>query len=241
MSQPDADPYEGYEVLKDWRDSNFGTVARELAGAYDDLLSRHVVTTPSMALDIGFGNGEMLVCLRERGVLNVHGVELNRVLRERALSAGFSSFASLSDWRENNPELRPDLVTAMHVFEHIPFSELRGMLSDIAETLSANGLLIGAFPNGDSPFAATAFHSDPTHVTWLTRQKCELLSRTSGLRLMAYGAFPSPANFSAKATVRAVSRIRGVAERLISKMLASVYYGRQQIEMAPVAVAIWSR
>lgn len=241
MSGTGNNSYEGYEVLKAWHARDFGNIGPELGGAYATLLRRHVSPLPAMAIDMGFGNGEMLGCLRKLGISNVQGIELNRVLRERAEHAGYPSFESLSEWRANAKGGRIDLLTAMHVFEHIPFQILTSLFRDLEQDLSLNGRIIAAFPNGDSPFSATAFHSDPTHLTWLTRQKCETLAHGTQLKLLTYEAFPSPGDHAPNAIMRGRSRLRGKVERLVSRCLSQIYYGGQRVELAPVAVAVWGR
>lgn len=65
-------------------------------------------------LEIGFGNGCLLGFGRHLG-LEMEGVELNSVLRQRALNAGFRVF----DSTHSLPESYFDVAVAFDVMEHV--------------------------------------------------------------------------------------------------------------------------
>lgn len=230
--------YAGYEQLKGWRESDFGRVGPELAGAYNTILGAYAGAATT-ALDFGFGNGEMLGCLRRRPVRTLYGIEVNSVLRERAARFGVDAFESMDALLTEHRDESFDLITSMHVFEHLEFGHLEAIFEKFEVALRVGGCIIAAFPNGDSPFSATGFNSDPTHRTWLTRQKCEILARQCGLSLEAYIRFPPPGHHSQRLRTRLASHVRELLERASNKILAGIYYGRQPVELSPIACAVW--
>jgi len=233
--------YDGYEDIKGWRAEDFGKPSRNLAAAYDYLI--HVASGGSSrgdAIDIGFGNGEMLAVLRNRG-FDAVGVEVNPALIARAHAAGFPAFENLDSYLKQNGSQRTTLVTCFHVLEHIKRHDLNSFFAEVARSLPASGCFIAAFPNGESPFSALAQNGDLTHETQLTRETCRALGLANGLTLQCYAAFPPPALFSTKFSEQLLARVRFACEKIVGAALRFIFYGRTPVEMSPVAYCVWRK
>lgn len=231
--------YEIYHEWKDWTDDSFAIAGPELRGAYLALLSSYVPFHEGVAIDFGFGNGEMLSTLRASG-FDAIGVERNPVLRELAARKGYESFESLTDARLPSSGAVA-IITAFHVLEHLDRDTLRQTLSRFSELLRPGGIVLAVFPNGDSPFSASAFNGDITHVTWIGSSMAEQIGAMCGLELSAFQAFPSLTRYSPKLLSRIKGMLRSVIERLFNGLLSKVYYGSASKTLSPIAVAVWSK
>jgi 2-polyprenyl-3-methyl-5-hydroxy-6-metoxy-1,4-benzoquinol methylase len=239
MSDHQETAYSVYHEWKAWSDKSFGIASVELHAAYADLLRKHTHMTGGVAIDFGFGNGEMLATLRECGFRAI-GIERNSYLRDIAVGNGYEITESLADDRLL-PAGSVVVVTALHVLEHLDKNNFRQTLGRFAELLQSGGVVLAAFPNGDSPFAASAFNGDITHVTWIGSSMAEQVGAMSGLKLTAFYAFPSLTTYSPRPLVRFKGLLRRSAEQLISGFISRVYYGGAGKVLAPVAVAVWSK
>lgn len=70
--------YSIYHEWKDWSMESFGVVDSELKAVYSSLLRLHTTSSNGIAIDFGFGNGEMLTTLSDLGFQAI-GVERNPV------------------------------------------------------------------------------------------------------------------------------------------------------------------
>jgi len=85
-----------------------------------DFLIRQGVQKLEGVLDIGASSGLLLKTLRKAFTDNVVGVEPGRAYREFAQLDGLNMYASLEEL-EKEPQRKPfDLISLMHVLEHIP-------------------------------------------------------------------------------------------------------------------------
>jgi SAM-dependent methyltransferase len=239
MSDHQESAYAIYHEWKSWSDDSFGVASPELHAAYAVLLRSHTRITSGPAIDFGFGNGEMLTTLRASGFQAV-GVERNPLLREIAFRKGYETAESLTDDRLPASGTLA-VVTAFHVLEHLDRDMLRQTLARFAELLQPGGIVLAAFPNGDSPFSASAFNGDITHVTWIGSSMAEQLGEMSGLKLAAFHEFPSLTTYSRQPLVRLKGTLRSFMEKLLSGILSRVYYGGAGKVLSPVAVAVWAK
>lgn len=155
------------------------------------------------ALDLGCGRGEWLELLLKEGFSPL-GIDRDAgMLREcldRHLPAqrgdATAYLASVADDSQA-------VVTAFHVVEHLPFDQLRALVSEALRVLKPGGLLIMETPNPENILVATSnFYLDPTHMRPLPPQLLSFLpeyygfARTKILRLQeltehAAGASPT--------------------------------------------------
>lgn len=122
------------------------------------------LSTPVTALDLGCGRGEWLELLAEHGI-EVTGVDLDEGMlaacRERGL------MVKQADALETIRSLPADslsLITAFHVVEHLPFDDVRSIVSESLRVLKPGGLLILETPNPENLEVGTSsFYLDPSH------------------------------------------------------------------------------
>jgi SAM-dependent methyltransferase len=117
------------------------------------------------AIDLGCGRGEWLETLGDAG-FDAAGVDLDdgmlAACREQGLNARRAD--ALTTLRELPAESMA-VVSAFHVVEHLPFDEVRLLVSEALRVLQPGGLLILETPNPENlVVGATLFYQDPSHV-----------------------------------------------------------------------------
>lgn len=188
--------YEAYADWKGWDAAGFGQFNSCEGLFYDREVRAYLPPAPvgSTVVEIGFGNGSFLGWARTNG-LNVIGIEIQPVLRERAEQAGFRVIEDIG-------LLGPasvDIVAAFDVFEHIPYDALQETCRQAARLLKPGGYLVARFPNGDSPFALPLQNGDPTHVNAIGAGFIGELMRSTGFELKELRApTETPRNLPAK-------------------------------------------
>jgi len=116
------------------------------------------------AVDLGCGRGEWLELLAREG-FRALGVDLDggmlEACRERGLPARQDDAV---EFLGSLPDESQVIVSAFHFIEHIPFDQLRKVVSDAFRVLKPGGLLIMETPNPENIAVATRnFYLDPTH------------------------------------------------------------------------------
>jgi O-antigen chain-terminating methyltransferase len=116
-------------------------------------------------IDLGCGRGEWLELLAEKPWEAI-GVDANpdQVSRCRALGLDVYLEDALEHLK-NRPDNSVDVITAFHIVEHIPFSELVALLNQCHRVLKLGGRLVLETPNPENLIVgANTFYLDPTHV-----------------------------------------------------------------------------
>lgn len=177
---------DNYIRWKNWDAGNFAHASSGAIFYFTQFFKRHpVLRKQSEVLEIGFGNGELLGYLKDRGH-KVVGVEINPHLVERAAQAGFEAYAGLV-WDISELQSRTfDSIFAFDVVEHMTQTELNAFFSWAKSHLKSEGRLILRFPEGASPFGLAYQNGDFTHVTSLTASKTNSLCEMNGLKLLSY-------------------------------------------------------
>lgn len=115
-------------------------------------------------LDLGCGRGEWLELLTESG-FTAMGVDLDAGMLSACHELNLrvehkDALAALRDI----PDGSLCVVTAFHVVEHIPFSDMCTLISEAIRTLVPGGILILETPNPENVLVAGCnFYLDPTH------------------------------------------------------------------------------
>jgi len=117
------------------------------------------------ALDLGCGRGEWLELLKEIEI-DGHGVDLDDGMLQACRDLGLSvETGEAIAYLKSVPSESLSVVSAFHVVEHIPFTELQILVQEALRVLKPAGLLILETPNPENIRVGTAnFYLDPTHI-----------------------------------------------------------------------------
>ena len=116
------------------------------------------------ALDLGAGRGEMMSVMADHG-LKVVGVDNDESMVERAKAAGLDvRLGDIGGFLAETPDDSFDVISSIHVVEHVPPEVLRGWISECARVLRPGGVLLVETPNPHAMDAFKAFWLDDTHV-----------------------------------------------------------------------------
>lgn len=127
-----------------------------------DFKVRYIKSKPHASLlDVGCGNGDMLLFMKDLG-WDVEGVDSDNVAVEKALNIGLKvSFGTLETVKY--PDNKFDVITVTHTIEHI--QEPLAFLKECHRILKDTGCLVIITPNSDSlghrMFRNNWFHLDP--------------------------------------------------------------------------------
>jgi SAM-dependent methyltransferase len=136
-------------------------------------------------LDIGFGNGSLLMAAQEFGWRPV-GVEARPLNVQGAVAFGIDAYASIAEVGAGYA-----VVSLADVLEHIPFP--KAMLQQVRGLLRPDGVLFLSTPNADSPawrFATEAkanpYWSEIEHYHSFGRKRLEALLEECGFRAVHF-------------------------------------------------------
>jgi glycosyltransferase involved in cell wall biosynthesis/SAM-dependent methyltransferase len=131
---------------------------RELLEPYVELLRGH-----EPVLDLGCGRGELLELLSEAGI-EARGVDSDQGMVERSRSKRLAvEQGDAVSYLEQLPEGSLGAVVAVHVIEHLAYTDLRRLLELSSRALRPGGLFIAETVNPHSIPAFKTFWVDPTH------------------------------------------------------------------------------
>ncbi|MCT0200796.1 class I SAM-dependent methyltransferase [Synechococcus sp. CS-1325] len=181
------------------------------------LLFPHLPMPCNRALDLGAGQGELVVALQLLGCSEATGVELSASQVQQALSHSFHSVCQGDgfDSLQRLPDQSLDLITCFDVFEHLPHEVCDSWFAQIRRVLRPGGRLIGHVPNGLSPFCGSVYWGDLTHLWCPVPESVQVFCRSSGLQWI--GAYE---NIGASNGVK--GRLRSLAWRVVRSCLATV-------------------
>jgi SAM-dependent methyltransferase len=156
-------------------------IKASLAHYLEDIERSQSVTDHTPLLDIGCGRGEWLLLLREHGIaaqgIDTNGFAVSRC-RERGLDV--QEIDAVSYLRMQG-EGSAGAVSAFHLIEHLPFSELYDLLEQAYKVLCPGGLLILETPNPENLVVGShTFYHDPTHRNPMTPAATAFLVRYFG-------------------------------------------------------------
>lgn len=133
------------------------------------------------AIDLGCGRGEWLELLAQLNVA-AHGVDLDEGMLKACDQLGLivatgEAVAALKALPDNSYSL----ITAFHLVEHMPFSDLQTLVSESLRVLTPGGLLILETPNPENiAVGTTNFYIDPTHQRPIPQQLLAFLPEFYG-------------------------------------------------------------
>jgi SAM-dependent methyltransferase len=140
------------------------------------------VAADEVVLDIGFGRGEFLRLLRERG-LTSRGVETSQLLVDAARADGLDVVhGDALAYLRGLPDDSIGSIVSFQVVEHLPFPVLLDLLAEARRVIRPAGLFLAETPNGANlRVAASTFWLDPTHQRPMRPEFLEFLFELSGL------------------------------------------------------------
>lgn len=139
---------------------------------------------PETWLDIGCGSGLLLDVLRQKGA-TPFGIEMDAPLvaecrsRDHHVIQG-EALASMRMLRDKKVSF--DVITILHVIEHLDPAQAMSLIEDCVETLTPGGMLVVVTPNAkDMRVISGSFFRDPTHIRPYPAQLLEFLLEAHGL------------------------------------------------------------
>lgn len=205
--QTDYSTLQGMQKSVATREASIGRLQR--------LLAPHLPAPCFRAIDLGAGQGELVVALQRLGCGLTSGVELSPSQVQQAQLHGCTAVV-LGDALaalEALPDGSLDLVTCFDVFEHLTHGTCAQWFAQIQRVLRPGGRLIGHVPNGLSPFVGSVYWGDITHRWCPVPESIQVFCRASELHWI--GAYE---NIGASAGIK--GRLRSMAWRGVRAMLA---------------------
>lgn len=135
------------------------------------------------AIDLGCGRGEWLELIISAG-FSALGVDLDEGMLDGCRAHGvpaehddaLSALKKLADGSVS-------VVSAFHLVEHIPFTELQELTLEALRVLKPGGLLIFETPNAENLFVGSnGFYMDPTHERPIPHLLLSFLTEYSGFK-----------------------------------------------------------
>jgi len=177
------------------------------------LLASHCPQSRVSALDLGAGQGELLVALSRLGFKDLDGVELSPSQINLAIAHGCHC-VRLGDggtFLSSLPDSCLDLVCCFDVFEHLSHDSCALWFDQIFRVLKPGGRLIGHVPNGISPFVGSIYFGDLTHLWCPVPESIQVFCRRSRLRwLGAYENIGSSPGFKGRLRLLSWKLVRSV-------------------------------
>ena len=154
---------------------------------------------PKNVLDIGASTGLLLETFREEFGAEVTGVEPGNAYRATAEKRDIQMFSSLESLRETNRE-GFDLVTMMHVLEHLP-DPLATLREIRQELLTSNGALLIEVPNF---YAHDSY--ELAHLSCFTPHSLKEILRLAGYEVKAFRKHGHPRSKTLDLYIGALAR-----------------------------------
>lgn len=142
---------------EEWSERN-----RDLTGALNELIDRHIQVKTFRGLDVGCQTGHLLDLLEWQPDFKWWGVD--PVIQEPLLSAKGAEL--LPGWAHQLPFAASyfDCVVFANVYEHVAPEQRMASLAEIHRVLVKGGILVGQLPN---PYFPVESHSRLPFMGWL--------------------------------------------------------------------------
>ena len=120
--------------------------------------------TSGVAIDLGCGRGEMVEVLVSEG-LEAVGIDSDESMVDRCTALGLTAVhAEIGEYLASLADESVDVISAVHVVEHVGTAELESWLQEIARVLRPDGVFLAETPNPHAIDAFKAFWVDATHI-----------------------------------------------------------------------------
>jgi len=133
------------------------------------------------ALDLGCGRGEWLEILLKTGFKPL-GVDLDSGMLDACHALGLPvEKGDALEMLKSIPDESLTVVSGFHIAEHIPFEDLKVLVTEALRVLKPAGLLILETPNAENLVVGTqTFYLDPTHEHPIPHLLLSFLTEYSG-------------------------------------------------------------
>ena len=148
-----------------------------------DLVRRHFPADRNAAvLDLGCGNGVLLLAARREGYVHLSGVDgsTEQVAIAHRLGIADVRQGDLFAEIEQTAADVLDVVVTYDVIEHLTKQDLLRLIAEVRRVLKPNGRWIIHAPNAESPFFGRIRYGDFTHELAFTRQSLGAVLRAGG-------------------------------------------------------------
>lgn len=118
-------------------------------------------------LEIGCGTGHFLSYLHNKGVTDLHGIDLDASLANIIPESVRDHFETTDVWdflKSAADKPKYDRIFMFDVFEHFVPEEGHKLLSKIGAILNEDGVIVLKMPNASSPWGLQYQHGDLTHL-----------------------------------------------------------------------------
>ena len=138
-------------------------------------------------LDAGFGRGEFLDMLKEKGIKNAIGVDINKKSVVQALKKGIKAVdGDINKYLYLQTESLSG-ISAFHIIEHMSFAQFFDFLILARDRLITKGVLIMETPNIENILVSSlTFYYDHTHQLKLPRLLIKSLLEFIGFRKIKF-------------------------------------------------------
>lgn len=129
-------------------------------------------------LEIGCGNGMFVTYLKERGYVNVRGIDISDEYLSEGFNRGEKDIFKKDIFEELHDVESYGLIIAIDVLEHFSKSENYEIFKLIHRKLAFNGYFLFQVPNGHGLFFNHIYYSDITHETVFS---CDIVNQICGI------------------------------------------------------------
>jgi 2-polyprenyl-3-methyl-5-hydroxy-6-metoxy-1,4-benzoquinol methylase len=140
-------------------------------------------------LDLGCGNGDFLLYMKNQGFGKITGVEYSgemKSISEKTLQGIRIVYSDATSFLKDNRESY-DLILCAHLLEHFEKPKVLETFKLVRERLNPGGQFIVMTPNFASPFGIPIAFGDFTHITHFSGPSMAQLSALSDLDIRHIG------------------------------------------------------
>ncbi len=170
-------------IFERYLSSYYGTEHnKDVERSYELLLERYLPQNRDISiLDIGPGRGELVSLLLRKGYRQVEAVDVSHEVAQTVSSLGVTVHETddLSLFLSRHAD-RYELITMLHVLEHIQPRDTRAVMAALRMSLRPGGLLLLLVNNAANPFDAQYRYIDLSHTTSYTEYSLSTLLGAAG-------------------------------------------------------------
>lgn len=200
--------YDDYLAFKGWTDVGAGGDPAIFA----DITAAAGRSGPMEILELGFGDGSFMDWARDAGH-RIAGLEIIPEARSAVVARGHEAYL---DGADIPGEARFDAIIAIDVLEHLDAEGFKALFDLAHRLLKADGVIVGRFPNGGSPFFGAYQYGDMTHDKPLSAASVGQIALVHGFGVLrALNPRPLPAGLGPRLKRQAAYSLRDVVEIVI--------------------------